>query len=377
MTGLLTAGSLCSGYGGLDLAVHAVLGTRLLWAADNDPDAARVLAARFPDVPNLGDLTAIDWDTVPPVDVLTAGFPCQDLSYAGRGAGITKGTRSGLWHTIADAVATLRPRLLVLENVRAIVTRRPGLDVVLADLARLGFDANWTCLRASDLGAAHERKRWFCLAWPAADTGRTRRQGGRLPGATAERVHLAADAAHFGHQRGGVARRRGDGPSYGGLPATADPDRSRRRTDQHDLRQRQSHAERRGVFDWGPYGPAVARWEATIGHPPPWPVEPGRHGRPRLSPRFSEWLMGLPAGWVTDVPGISRTGRLRLVGNGVVPLQGPSPSPPYCPNTCAVNGNPHRATRPRRRLRRPVGRPYSTLRRNTPPDRPDVLERAA
>ncbi|MFD0659578.1 DNA cytosine methyltransferase [Thermocatellispora tengchongensis] len=209
MTGLLTAGSLCSGYGGLDLAVHAVLGTRLLWAADNDPDAARVLAARFPDVPNLGDLTAIDWDTVPPVDVLTAGFPCQDLSYAGRGAGITKGTRSGLWHTIADAVATLRPRLLVLENVRAIVTRRPGLDVVLADLARLGFDANWTCLRASDLGAAHERKRWFCLAWPAADTGRTRRQGGRLPGATAERVHLAADAAHFGHQRGGVARRRG------------------------------------------------------------------------------------------------------------------------------------------------------------------------
>ncbi|MFI6910462.1 DNA cytosine methyltransferase [Nonomuraea sp. NPDC050394] len=168
----LTAGSLCSGYGGLDLAVSAVLDTRPQWVADNDPDASRVLAARFPSVPNLGDLTALDWADVAPVDVLTAGFPCQDLSYAGHGAGIKEGTRSGLWHTIADAVDTLRPRLLVLENVRAIVTRRPGLDVVLADLARLGLDANWTCLPASQVGAAHQRWRWFCLAWPAADSSR-------------------------------------------------------------------------------------------------------------------------------------------------------------------------------------------------------------
>ncbi|MEV4581860.1 DNA (cytosine-5-)-methyltransferase [Nonomuraea jabiensis] len=293
MTGLLTAASMCSGYGGLDMAVAAVLDTRLLWVADNDDAAARVLAHRFPGVPNLGDLTGIDWGTVPAPDVLTAGFPCQDLSYAGHGAGIKEGTRSGLWHTIADAVATLRPRLLVLENVRAIVTRRPGLEVVLADLARLGFDANWTCLRASDLGAAHERKRWFCLAWPTTDTGRTRRQGGWLPGTTAERVRAAADASHFRHQRGGPAWRRRVGPTHRDLPPT----------------------------DWGPYAPAIARWEATFGHPAPRPVEPGRGGKPRLSPRFSEWLMGLPPGWVTDVPGISRNGQLHLLGNGVLPLQ--------------------------------------------------------
>ncbi|MFI7469960.1 DNA cytosine methyltransferase [Nonomuraea sp. NPDC049646] len=293
MTGLLTAASMCSGYGGLDLAVAAVLDTRLLWVADNDDAAARVLAHRFPEVPNLGDLTGIDWGTVPAPDVLTAGFPCQDLSYAGRGAGIREGTRSGLWHTIADAIATLRPRLLVLENVRAIVTRRPGLDVVLADLARLGFDADWTCLRASDVGAAHERERWFCLAWPTADTGRSGRQGGRLPGTTAERVHAAADAPHLRHQRVGPARGRWDGPTHCDLPPTF----------------------------WGPYTGAVTRWEATFGHPAPRPVEPGRGGKPRLSPRFSEWLMGLPPGWVTDVPGISRNGYLRLIGNGVVPLQ--------------------------------------------------------
>jgi site-specific DNA-cytosine methylase len=78
--GWLRAGSLCSGYGGLDLAVMAVLKTRLAWCADPDKHAARVLAARFPGVPNLGDLRAVDWAAVPSVDLVTAGFPCQDIS---------------------------------------------------------------------------------------------------------------------------------------------------------------------------------------------------------------------------------------------------------------------------------------------------------
>lgn len=333
MTGRLTAASMCSGYGGLDLAVAAVLDTRLLWVADNDDDAARVLAHRFPGVPNLGDLTGIDWGAVPVPDVLTAGFPCQDLSYAGRGAGIKEGTRSGLWHTIAAAVDTLRPRLLVLENVRAIVTRRPGLDVVLADLARLGFDANWTCLRASDIGAAHPRERWFCLAWPATDAEGHGRQQGRPqptrflwgPHAAFGGHDAAADAAHLRHQRGGHARGRWDGPTYRHL-AAPDPDRSRREGRTCDPQREQidgTPAARRGEsgIDWGPYAPAIHRWETTLDRPAPRPVEPGRGGKPRLSPRFSEWLMGLPAGWVTDVPGISRNGYLRLIGNGVVPLQ--------------------------------------------------------
>lgn len=160
-------GSFCSGYGGLDQAVHQIFGGRLVWVADIDPGANKILAKRYPHAANLGDITKInDWSTVPPVDILCAGFPCQDLSYAGRGEGIQEGNRSGLWFTIAGAVRVLRPRLLVLENVAAIISRRPGLDVVLADLAELGFNAEWQTLRASDVGAPHQRNRWFCLAWP-------------------------------------------------------------------------------------------------------------------------------------------------------------------------------------------------------------------
>src|SRR5690606_35815386 len=117
----------------------------------------------------------------------------QDLSYAGRGAGIKEGTRSGLWYSVADAIRALRPGLVFLENVRAIVARRPGLDVVLASLAELGFDAEWTCVRASDVGAPHQRERWFCLAWPA-DAGGPRLEGRRLHGAVAERRGVAAHA---------------------------------------------------------------------------------------------------------------------------------------------------------------------------------------
>ncbi|MEV0269790.1 DNA (cytosine-5-)-methyltransferase [Hamadaea sp. NPDC050747] len=157
----LTIGSLCTGYGGLDLAVEAVLGAHLVWYADNDPAASRVLAARYPNLPNLGDITTIDWTTVPPVDVLTAGFPCQDISNAGRRAGIT-GSRSSLWTTVAQAIRTLHPAIAFVENVAALRTR--GLDTVVGDLAQVGYDTRWLCLRASDIGAPHRRDRMFLLA---------------------------------------------------------------------------------------------------------------------------------------------------------------------------------------------------------------------
>ena len=160
----LTAGSLCTGYGGLDLAAAAVLGARLAWVAEADPHAAAVLARQWPGVPNLGDITALDWAAVPPVDLVTAGWPCQDISYSGTGAGITEGTRSGLWLTASPtAFATYDPHYVFLENVAALRTR--GLGTVLGDLAALGYDTQWLCLRASDAGACHRRDRLFALAW--------------------------------------------------------------------------------------------------------------------------------------------------------------------------------------------------------------------
>jgi DNA (cytosine-5)-methyltransferase 1 len=88
-------GSLCTGYGGLDMAVMKVLGAQLAWVADNDRHVRTLLAARHPHLPNLGDLNQLDWRQVDPVDVLCAGFPCQDVSFAGRGAGIA--------HCVGDA----------------------------------------------------------------------------------------------------------------------------------------------------------------------------------------------------------------------------------------------------------------------------------
>lgn len=163
----VTLGSLCTGYGGLDLGTLVAFGGgRIAWVADPDPHVRAILAARLPDVPNLGDITTVDWTIVEPVSVITAGFPCQDISAAGRGAGIRKGTRSGLWHHVIEAVRHLRPAILVVENVAALRWRKGGLDVVLADLAEIGYDAHWCCLRASDIGAAHRRERVFLLAYP-------------------------------------------------------------------------------------------------------------------------------------------------------------------------------------------------------------------
>lgn len=92
---------------------------------------------------------------------------CQDISSAGRGAGIEEGTRSGLWYRYADAVRVLRPRLVVVENVNALLWRDRGFDKVLGSLAEVGYDTRWTRLRASDVGACHRRERVFLVAWPA------------------------------------------------------------------------------------------------------------------------------------------------------------------------------------------------------------------
>ncbi|MFD0886078.1 DNA cytosine methyltransferase [Streptosporangium algeriense] len=334
---VLSVGSVCTGYGGLDLALSAVLDTRLAWVADPAPAPTAILTHHYPHTPNLGDLTTLDWTTVPPVDVLTAGFPCQDLSYAGHGAGITEGTRSGLWLTIAHAVGVLRPRLLLLENVAAIVARRPGLDIVLADLARLGFDAEWTCVRASDVGAPHRRERWFLLAWPADPDG-PRLEGHRLPRAAAEHGDAAADPHHLGEHRDRATRRPPQrhparpgrttaDPTGIGSGEPADPAhplstgrRTRtvpgRRSGRTTVHPRNDLRDETAV-DWGRYGPAVTRWENITGRRAPRPTDDRR----RLSPPFVEWLMGLPPGWVTAVPGLTRNQQLHALGNGVVPAQ--------------------------------------------------------
>ncbi|MBH1936488.1 DNA cytosine methyltransferase [Streptomyces sp. AV19] len=156
---------LCAGYGGIGRAVEALTGERIRYVAEIDPYTSLILARRYPNAPNLGDITQIDWSTIAgEVDIITAGFPCQDISNAGKRVGI-QGERSGIWQNVAEAIRVLRPRLAFLENVSAIRSR--GLDVVAADLAQIGYDLRWCCLRASAVGAAHHRDRWFAIATPA------------------------------------------------------------------------------------------------------------------------------------------------------------------------------------------------------------------
>lgn len=180
-------GSLFSGYGGLDIAVTNVLGAEVVWHCEWDDAPSKILERNFPGIPNYRDVSKVDFTKVEKVDILTGGFPCQDLSIAGKRAGLVEGTRSGLWHEFARAIEELQPKLVVIENVRGLLSAkadngmeysqedldswgsRPvftAIQAVLGSLADLGYDARWCGLRAADAGASHNRFRVFVIAYP-------------------------------------------------------------------------------------------------------------------------------------------------------------------------------------------------------------------
>ena len=114
-------GSLCTGYAGLDAAASSVFGGGLAWVAENDRAARTLLEYRFPDVPNLGDMTRIDWAQVPPVKVLAAGIPCQGWSAAGKRKG--HDDERWLWADMAEAIRVMRPRWVIVENVPGLLRK--------------------------------------------------------------------------------------------------------------------------------------------------------------------------------------------------------------------------------------------------------------
>lgn len=174
ITGIRSYGSLFTGIGGLDLAVESVTKAECVWQCEADDWRRDVLerhwgAIQYDDVRRM-ESHDIDCDMdedctcgagVQPVDLICGGFPCQDVATNGKREGI-EGERSGLWAEFARVVRILRPRFVFVENVPGLLAR--GMGRVLGDLASLGFDAEWTCLRASDAGALHHRRRVFILA---------------------------------------------------------------------------------------------------------------------------------------------------------------------------------------------------------------------
>lgn len=395
-----------------------------------------ILERHWPDVPNHGDVTAVDWSSVQRVDILAGGSPCQDVSHAGKRQGMKAGTRSGLWASMVDAIDVLRPSLVLWENVRGALSAEAtsavepcpicvgdgggvtlrALGRVLGDLAELGYNAAWHGLRAADVGAPHGRWRVFVAAWPRDDataltwprddatallptptvndmgaaydpdewdawTDRMRAEHGNGNG-HGKSLHVealrllptprASDTNGAGsHGDGGDDLRTvvsllpspqlGDlmlpsavtllptpratdgtkgGPNQRGssgdlmlpsaamlLPTPTAADRhgsgvtAYPATATHHSGTTLTDATVRQPDRWGQYAAAVARWEALT-RPAPAPTEPtGKGGAHRLSPRFVEFMMGLPDGHVTDTPGITRNDMLHALGNGIVPQQ--------------------------------------------------------
>lgn len=169
-------GSLCTGYGGLDEAAKKIFpNVEVVWTADIDPAAKMVIERRYPGVPILDDISQVDWTEQSPIDILTAGFPCQDVSQAGSRRGLVKGNRTGLWYEVRRAIDILSPKIVILENVRGLFTASTdrgndirALGAVLGDLAEAGYDAEWRSVRACDAGLPHVRERVYIVAWQAS-----------------------------------------------------------------------------------------------------------------------------------------------------------------------------------------------------------------
>jgi DNA (cytosine-5)-methyltransferase 1 len=157
---------LFSGIGGFSLGLERA-GFKTVAFCEIDPFCRAVLRKHWPDVPCYDDVTTLTADCLRAdgiaVDAICGGFPCQDISKAGKGSGIT-GTRSGLWTEYARIIGELRPRYVIVENVAALLGR--GLDVVLGDLAALGYDAEWHCIPACAIGAPHQRDRVWIIGQP-------------------------------------------------------------------------------------------------------------------------------------------------------------------------------------------------------------------
>lgn len=328
-------GSLFSGYGGLDLAVEQVTGATPAWFVEHEAAPSRILAHHWPDVPNLGDVTTVDWTRVEPVDVITGGYPCQPFSVAGKRRGAAD--ERHLWPYVVEAISALRPEWCLFENVRGHLTL--GFDQVLRDLSVLQYEARWIVLRAADVGAPHGRARLFIVAerergavpsaqpvaelrdgqwWQPVDglfgpvpfAGRIppagRMVNGRvyevplpesivdailLPTPVLNDMGLGKTVAAWDEWTAKMKARHGNGNGHGASLAV-------------ELQ--------RVAPGWGPYASAVKRWESVLDRPAPVPSD---------DLLVREWLMGLPDGWVTGVPDVTRNHALKALGNGVVPQQ--------------------------------------------------------
>lgn len=320
----MKVGSLCAGYDGIEMGLRlAGEDVNLRWLAEFDP-ALDVLHPAG--VPNLGDITTLDWAAVEPVDLLTAGFPCQPFSAAG--SQLAESDPRYLWPAVRTGIEALRPPRVLLENVRNLISMRKGevFARILSDLTNLGYDVTWLTLGACAVGAAHHRHRVFVLATHTQwSEPRVTRLDIQECGARRGSIMIPTPAARDDRDRGGAGQGERKSPNLPTtmvglslLPtprATVDPvGGPGQRGSSGDLAMPSAVQPEH----WGRFADAVTRHASVFG-PPPAPTEPNRNGAPRLAPAFAEWLMCIPAGHVTDA--LPRGAALKAIGNGVCPPQ--------------------------------------------------------
>ena len=327
-------GSLCTGYGGLDLAVESYFNAEMVWCSEIDKYASKVIDARF-NKPNLGNLKTIDWAKVEPIDIITAGYPCQPFSHAGQ----RKGTddERHLWPYIIKAIGILRPKYVILENVRGHLSL--GFKEVLSDLAKNGYDAKWRIVRASDVGAPHQRARLFIVAYPIGSTWW--KSESRFCTKFENIDRKSANVAYTDSE--GFQRTRHEANDFtDGFIANTNChacEESRRAN-------REISTKNTGLQRGQDFGQARCKYRCSCevsGHtnnqyqPHNRQMQelgsrfisrremhlqaiPNALDQGKLNAKFVEYMMGLPVGWVTDLD-LSRSQQLKMLGNGVVPQQ--------------------------------------------------------
>ena len=293
----MNVGSLFAGIGGFDLGFERA-GMHVAWQVELDPYCRAVLARHFPEAERFEDIREVGARNLAPVDVLCGGFPCQDLSAAGRGAGID-GARSGLWSEFARIVRELRPGYVVVENVPALLTGkgkrwdRGPIGRVLGDLAEARYDAEWACLSAGEFGAPHLRKRVWIVAYPArdAEAGATaesgaERQRARAGGQRSRAADLAdADTERQQGRAGALGKPAGRREPADRRGAGADlPDADR---EQHEGRaQALGGSAREELWDHWAAEPAVGRVADGVPHRVDRLAALGN----ALVPQIAEWI---------------------------------------------------------------------------------------
>ena len=281
-----------AGIGGFSLAAHWLGGFTTVQFVEREPFCQRILSKHWPTVPIHDDICTFNPGRGS-ADVICGGFPCQDISQAGKGAGLA-GSRSGLFYELLRVVCLVRPRYVVLENVAAITHR--GMDTVLAELAQAGYDAEWACIPAAAVGACHQRDRWWCVAYAQSERrGAGPRQGtsqaGReRPGAGDGVAGSVAYAPHM-LSHGSTSQHAGQ-PQWPAVPESGDGD----------------GAATPDTMRHGPQRP-----DQLEGRRSQWPAAPIR-----LSPDWRRYL-SKPVLRRGDDGLSNRIHRLKALGNAVVP----------------------------------------------------------